>query len=202
MQSRSCNTLHVFHILVHLASKHLVSFIHTYKCHHLDSLQNRICLESQDANSHFMADARSRKSLGNPDAKALLERVAAKGQSNYKHIRSGHNGGAVEKFCNTTASHFAFPNQYNSSITYFLKIAVFLEYERAEEEKKTKNNPIWLQKEAAYGQYSSWWKNQFQQPGRLEELCLIKVCLAFSNHDVAMDWGRFMGWEGGGVACY
>lgn len=133
MQSRSCNTLHVFHILVHLVSKHLVSFTHTYKCHLLDSLQSRTCLESQDANSHLMADARSRKSLGNPDAKALLERVAAKGQSNYKHIRSGlrHNGGAVEKFCNTTASHFAFPNQYNSSITYFLKIAIFLENERA-----------------------------------------------------------------------
>lgn len=70
------------------------------------------------------------------NAKAPLERVAAKGQSNYKHIRSGHNGGAVEKFCNTTASHFAFPNQYNSSITYFLKIAVFLENERAEGKKK------------------------------------------------------------------
>lgn len=84
-----------------------------------------------------MTDARSRKSLGNADAKALLERVAAKGQSNYKHIRSGlrHNGGAMEKFCNTTASHSAFHNQYNSSITYFLKIAIFLENERAE--KKT-----------------------------------------------------------------
>lgn len=88
-----------------------------------------------------MADARSRKSLGNPDAKALLERVAVKGQCNYKHIRSGHNGGAVEKFCNTTASHFAFPNQYNSSITYFLKIAVFLENERAEKKKQKPPTP-------------------------------------------------------------
>lgn len=140
MQSRSCNTLHVFHILLHLVSKHLVSFTHRHKCHLLDSLQNRICLESWDANNHSMADKRSRKSLGNPDAKALLERAAVKGQSNYRHIRSGlrHNGGAVQKFCNTTASHFAFPNQYNSSITYFLKIAIFLENERAEI-KKTQN---------------------------------------------------------------
>jgi len=38
----------------------------------------------------------------------------------------------VEKSCNITASHFAFPNQYNSSITYFLKIAIFLENESAE----------------------------------------------------------------------
>lgn len=73
--------------------------------------------------------------LSDPDANTPLECAAVKGQNNYPHIRSGlsYNGGAVEKFCNITASHFASPNQYNSSITYFLKIAIFLESERAEE---------------------------------------------------------------------
>lgn len=167
-------------------------------------LQNRMWLEIQNVNNHFTADARSRKILGNPDANTLLKRVAAKGQSNYQHIRSGlrYNGGAVEKSCNISASHFAFPDQYNSSITYFLKIAIFQENERAEKKK------IWLQKEAAYGQYSNWWKNQSpraRQVRRTVSHKSLSCSPGFSNHDVAMVWGRFMGWEGDSVqavACY
>lgn len=92
-------------------------------------------------------------------------------------------------------------NTIHPSLT-FLRLQSF---KKTREQKKRK---IWLQKEAAYGQYSNWWKNQSpraRQVRRTVSHKSLSCSPGFSNHDVAMVWGRFMGWEGDSVqavACY